>query len=276
MIEHHLLIETMTPGEASKLRGIVMWLDTGLMGRPCGGALTALVARQYWEWAPQHVLTHHLSIALHYIHLAAATIPPRVIPIEEGDEGQVLLYTDAATHAPGLRIGILIVEQNTQPICSTFDVPDAVISTWRYRTTYIGQGELLAGPLALWLHADRLRGRDVTWYVDNISAASALIKGASPQADSSEMALVASLQAASLGTRLWFEWIQSDQNPSDPLSRLGLEDPNVRAKLNKGTWRAYQPSVPWEEVLPKPSSLVKQRWEKERWATLEERSAWQP
>ena len=43
--------------------------------------------------------------------------------------------------------------------------------------------------------------------------------------------------AATLGIRLWFEWVQSDQNPSDPLSRLGLEDPEVRAKLNKGTWR---------------------------------------
>ena len=81
LIKHHLKTRTMTPGEASKLRGIVMWLDTGLMGRPCRGALTALVARQYWEWAPQHELTHNLSTALHYIHLAAATIPPRVIPI---------------------------------------------------------------------------------------------------------------------------------------------------------------------------------------------------
>ena len=236
-----------------------MWLDTGLMGRPCRGALTALVARQYWEWAPRHALTHNLSTALHYLHTAATTIPPRVIPIHEGDEAQVLVYTDAATHAPGLRIGILVVEHGRRPVCSTYDVPDHVIATWRLRTTYIGQGELLAGPLALWLHSDRLRGRDVTWYVDNISAASALIKGSSPQEDNSEMALVAALQAASLGVRLWFEWVQSDQNPSDPLSRLGLDDPAVRAQLEAGTWQALQPTVPWEEVLRTPAALL-QRW----------------
>ena len=216
LINHHLKTRTMMPGEASKLRGIVMWLDTGLMGRPCRGALTALVARQCWEWAPQHQLTTNLSTALHYIHLAAATIPPRVIPIQEGDEPRILLYTDAATHAPGLRIGILLVEQGRTPVCSTYDVPDHVIAAWKFRTTYIGQGELLAGPLALWLHADRLRGRDVTWYVDNTSAASALIKGSSPQADNSEMALVAALQAATLGSRLWFEWVQSNQNHRTP------------------------------------------------------------
>ena len=73
------------------------------------------------------------------------------------------------------------------------------------------------------------------------------------------MALVAALQAASLGVRLWFEWVQSDQNPSDPLSRLGLDDPAVRAQLEAGTWQALQPTVPWEEVLRTPAALL-QRW----------------
>ena len=86
------------------------------------------------------------------------------------------------------------------------------------------------------------------------------MKGSSPQADSSEMALVAALQAATLGSRLWFEWVQSDQNPSDPLSRLGMKDPGVRAKLRNGTWRAYQPRVPWQEVLPDPTCLLRRRW----------------
>ena len=172
----------------------------------------------------------------------------------------MLLYTDAATDQPGLRIGILLVERQGPALCSTYDVPEKVIKRWRFRTTYIGQGELLAGPMALWLHRARLQGRDVTWYIDNTSAAAAMIKGSSPQEDSSIMALVAALQAATLGCRLWIEWVESSQNPSDPLSRLGLEDPGVRQHLKKGLWKAHQPRLKWAEVLQEPEALL-QRWE---------------
>ena len=202
----------MTPGEASKLRGLLMWLDTGLLGRPCRGALSAVIARQYGEHAPNRQITPPLAIALRYLHTATTTIPPRIVPLHTGDRDHVLLYTDAATNTPGLRIGILLVDKGRKPLCSTYDVPDEVIDQWRFRTTYIGQGELLAGPLALWIHRKSLQGRDITWYVDNSSAASAMIKGSSPQEDNSEMALIAALQAAALGCRLWVEWIQSDQN----------------------------------------------------------------
>ena len=194
--------DKMTPGEASKLRGLLMWLDTGLLGRPCRGALSALVARQYWERAHNDEVTPALATALRYLHTATTTVPPRIVPLHTGDRPHVLLYTDAATDSPGLRIGILLVEKHRPSLCSTYDVPTKVINRWRFRTTYIGQGELLAGPLTLWLHRSRLQGRDITWYIDNTSAAAAMIKGSSPQEDSSEMALVAALQAATMGCRL--------------------------------------------------------------------------
>ena len=41
---------------------------------------------------------------------------------------------------------------------------------------------------------------------------------------------------------------------------MGMEDPSVRAKLLNGTWTAYQPPVPWQEVLPDPTSLLERRW----------------
>ena len=74
------------------------------------------------------------------------------------------------------------------------------------------------------------------------------------------MALVAALQAATMGVRLWFEWIETNQNPADPLSRDGLADAQVRKHLDTGAWCAYQPSVTWEDVLRTPAELL-QRWE---------------
>ena len=132
---------------------------------------------------------------------------------------------------------------------------------WEFRSTYIGQGELLAGPLALSIHAARLAGRSATWYVDNVSAASALIKGASPVADSSPMALVASLLAAAAGCRLWFEYVASAQNPSDVLSRDGYEDKAVKRALAEGSWQAYQPSIDWAALFRLDSAAaLLQRW----------------
>ena len=109
----------MTPGEASKLRGLLMWLDTGLLGRPCRGALSAVIARQYWEHAPNHQITPPLARALRYLHTATTTIPPRIVPLHTGDRDHVLLYTDAATNTPGLRIGILLVDKSRKPFCAS-------------------------------------------------------------------------------------------------------------------------------------------------------------
>ena len=86
-----------------------------------------------------------------------------------------------------------------------------------------------------------------------------MIKGSSPQSDSSEMALIAALRSAELGCRLWFEWVHTAQNPADPLSRLGLEDPGVQQQLRTGSWLALQPSVNWDQVLCTPTDLVR-RW----------------
>ena len=57
MIEEVLWRQKLTPGTASKLRGLLQWLDSGLHGRPCRGAFTALVARQYYERTANHDIT---------------------------------------------------------------------------------------------------------------------------------------------------------------------------------------------------------------------------
>ena len=262
LLDHYIATRQLTPGEASKLRGLLMWIDTGITGRPCRGALSGLIARQYWERVPRHVVTVWLATQLAYLHECVLIMPPRVLPLRRGEQMPVVLYTDAATDSPGLRIGLLLLVPGKHPLCATYDVPDEVVEQWALRTTYIGQGELLAGPLGLYIFRDELRGCDVTWYIDNISAAASLIKGASTKEDSSEMALVAGLRAAELGARIWVEWIASDQNPSDPLSRLGFDDPYVAARLDSGEWIARVGTVDWPQAVGQPRMLL------QRWGTL--------
>ena len=49
LIDSALSSRKLTSGAAAKTRGIATWLDTGLAGRCCRGAMCALTARQYWE-----------------------------------------------------------------------------------------------------------------------------------------------------------------------------------------------------------------------------------
>ena len=111
------------------------------------------------------------------------------------------------------------------------DAPEEIIQTLSYRKQCIGQGELLAGPLALWLFEEELRGKSVTWYIDNVSAQAALIKGSSPVVDSCPMALVSALHATRLGCMVWYEYVGSAHNTSDILSREAWADPVAQRKL---------------------------------------------
>ena len=61
--------------------------------------------------------------------------------------------------------------------------------------------------------------------MDNAAAVSTLIRGSAKPEDIDNIAAAVAFQNAHLGHNAWFEWIDSDSNPSDGLSRLGVEDP---------------------------------------------------
>jgi len=225
--------------------------------------MSGLIASQYWEKVPKHALTPKLRQALHFLLHALQVMPARIIHLTAPTRPPVVIYTDAATLPSGLRLGILVCESSTPYKCAVYDVPEEVIATWRLRKQYIGQGELLAGPLCAHLFADDLRDRAATWYIDNTSACSALIKGSSPTADSSALALVASLLLSSISCRLWVEYVHTAQNPADKLSRDGYKDKEVQRHLRSGAWKQHQPTVDWKAIagvdLTAPFALLR-RW----------------
>ncbi len=69
-----------------------------------------------------------------------------------------------------------------------------------------------------------LRGRTGIWLIDNTAALIALISGRSNSDDLDT--LVAHIQSAllSLECVMYFEWVQSDSNWADGISRRGLQD----------------------------------------------------
>ena len=165
----------------------------------------------------------------------------------------VIVYTDAffrpySEQAPpdGIRcrLGWVVFDPLLgPPYGGTMPLSEDTLCRWVVRDQQVFVAESLA-PLAVTVHhAESLRNRDVVWFVDNVGACSVLIKGNSSQYDAGIVTAAVHLCWARLGIRSWIEWVASDDNPSDGLSRKGLKDP----------WTlAQQP--PWSlvELLPPP------------------------
>ena len=79
------------------------------------------------------------------------------------------------------------------------------------------------------------------------------------------MALVSGILAAVNQTRLWFEWVPTDHNASDGLTRDGFEDPVVKKKLKTGEWTKIHPVEPWQDIagsdMRHALTLVRRCWE---------------
>ena len=71
-------------------------------------------------------------------------------------------------------------------------------------------------------HPQVLAGRDAFWYIDNTVALSAVVKRSSSDPDLARAAAAIHLSMALSGTRVWFEYIESESNwADDPLGLYG-------------------------------------------------------
>ena len=82
-----------------------------------------------------------------------------------------------------------------------------------------------------------MRDLDLLWWLDNRMACSSLVKGAAPADRAARMSLYAQASLAARGVAAFFDWVDSDANPADPLSRQGSLDPFVAERLASGAWQ---------------------------------------
>lgn len=122
-------------------------------------------------------------------------------------------------------MGWVLLPPSGKPIGRCLKLPWSVVTSWIPRKQQIFAAEAFAAYAALWNHKDALKDQDLLLFVDNESAASALIRGTSSQDDVGAVVQAFHWLAASINCRVWIEWIDSESNPSDGLSRLGLIDP---------------------------------------------------
>ena len=176
-----------------------------------------------------------MMVAL-FLMLMLHLMRPRRIQVLGSVRLPVTVYSDAsfqqdfhelpAQERVHPRLGWVIFHHNAgpRPLGRTESLPEAALSMFTPRATQIFACEAIAIPEAVMNDAEALAGRDITWFIDNEPACSSFIRGCSKCEDVSEVVAIGLLQLQKLNCRVWFEWIDSEANPSDGLSREGLQD----------------------------------------------------
>ena len=209
----------------------------------------AFIACQYYESDP--FVHERLAMSLRYVRATLCICAAKVYHLLARPGRPTVIYTDASTDAPcesGLRLGAVIF-QDGQTFCISLDVPEYVVQSWKFRKTYIATAELLIAPLLALSAPHIFSERDVLWFIDNQSALGVLVKSASSANDMSEMALLNSLALASVSARVWFEYVPSKLNISDPLSREGWSSA-------KSDWIRLNLQVRWDLFLDRLESAM--------------------
>ena len=235
----HLALATnsLSPDDAGKLRGDLNWMFSmcaGQAGRIAGPTLTALQHADSPTLSPEDAVTFQLLAAL-------VTCPgPRDVAVRALPPQPVLVYSDASFEHGVLRVGWVVFGQSSRPQGLTCVVPQEVIESWTDRTQQIYPGETLCGLLVPWFHGATLHHQDLLWFIDNEAAVASLIRGSSSQIDVHTLVQVAHFLFQRFQIRVWIEWIDSESNPSDGLSRDGVSDSWTRSQ----PWDVSEVSYP--------------------------------
>jgi len=251
-------LRSLEKGPAGKLRGQVGWTGSLTAGK-CGRIGLEVLKRKQYRGPPE--LDEYDQEALSFLAEVVQSQPERSALVVGARPPPVLLYTDAS-HEPESgdppRMGWVLFEKGIVPAGSTADVPREVTASWNTRATQIFPAEAFAVYTAVWDLRHRLEGQDVLAFVDNEGAAAALIRGSSGVEDVGCIAQALHWLLLGLRCRLWIEWIDSESNPSDGLSRDGLLDEWSRAQ----GWHLSVGSIPpWDLGLNQQRCVQRQTLE---------------
>ena len=138
----------------------------------------------------------------------------------------LIFYSDAEwtilNEPPWLSKGLGgIMWDDTSCRAAALDTPRELVNALSDRKTQIIPLELMAAAGVLFTYKELLRGRDVLFFIDNQSVCGALAKGTSKSRDIQHLATAWHILTLHLRCRVWIEWVPSESNPADMLSRDG-------------------------------------------------------
>lgn len=240
---------TLLRDEAGKLRGDLMWFFSMCMGHLGKLAGPVLSAHQRGD---DSALTPREMSYLHALRAAVALSQPRDVCVLHGHQPVVRIYSDASFEEGILRLGWVIFVPGHPVVGGTCIVPDCIIATWKSRSQQIFPGETVAALVVALVHEALLANQDLLYmlyFTDNQASAASLIRVTSSEEDVLFLVQQVHLRFLAMHSRVWYEWLDSESNPSDGLSRLGLADPWTLSQ----PWQVREFSFP--AILDPPSFL---------------------
>ena len=251
--------------EVASLAGGLMFLTTGCYEKSSRGGYQAL-----YHWIREacggrpHVaksgiisdVTDGLRISMEFFsHILKNTDPVVLSPMQRAKACKIL-YSDAEwserphplttqadgycdSHSTGMG-AIVFAKPQTAACCG--EAPDQIVKSLMPRQTQIIALELLAVAGALSTFRDIIAGHDIIVFCDNQSVCAALTKGASKALDIQFFATAFHILCQEFHCCPWIEWIPTDANPADSLSRIGLSVfvPSV-GKMLLPAWSTFDP-----------------------------------
>ncbi len=150
---------------------------------------------------------------------------------------------------------------------------ESTLAMWGYTFQSLQEGaqpialcEAAMVPLSFLQWPEKFRGRRMVWYVDNTAAMPSFVRGASANPDLERIVGLFWMLAYHLDVQVWFEWVDSDSNWSDGVSRDLASDP-FAAELGFRLQQMREPEAAWQQDwLPlwqyAERSMRTRRWEK--------------
>lgn len=226
MIDKILELRELQPTVAASLVGKFGFLCSTMYGKVGRCCTNSIRARQY-SLSGDFSLSNEIVISLKLMRLFVQTASPRMQFVDPS-KPPVILYTDASDvpeRDPRFVVGAVLFDPESNLLQHTsWVVPLEVVNHWLPKETYMGQLEILAGPLAISTWSSILTQRQVIHFVDNDSAAACLVKGYSSKTDSSGLVGTYWLAVSDCMTEPYIDRVESKSNLADGPSRLSFDE----------------------------------------------------
>jgi hypothetical protein len=261
----------LSPAEASKLRGVMQFMATGVFGRVGAGGMSALVRRQYAD-SPPYRLTPEIAAALRYFEDVMALPLRREARLWARGSPPLIIASDGRldSSAPASIATLIVDPASGTRVAFLAYVPAELRDRWKSKEQYIAHVEQAALVMVVMTDCYPLRGRDAFWFIDNSVVLSAMVKGTSSEPDLARATAALHLALAARSCRMWFEYVESDSNWADEPSRKLWES----EFLHRHGFEAkpgYVPAWPWSEEdgrVARIFPLHTQRWEGQHLSAL--------
>jgi hypothetical protein len=178
----------------------------------------------------KHKITASLAMGIEFFLKGIPLLKPRIYQLGAIRRPPVVIYSDAewtvVEDPPSIKKGLggILWRPGELPHAAEVDTPQNLVDALSERKTQIIPLELMAAAGMLTTYGHMLRGEDVIFFIDNQSVCCALVKGCSRSWDIQLLSTCWQLLCLQLGCRVWIEWVPSESNPADILSRAGTTD----------------------------------------------------